>query len=59
MNDKDIYCRKEARQRLKDKGLSIDDAFIVSEYVNSVIKQGLTEEIKEEECDICGTKLKR
>ena len=50
MNPTDIYCRKEARQRLKSKGLSSTDAFLISEEVNSLIQEEL-----HKRCDKCAT----
>lgn len=49
MNSTDIYCRKEARDRLKGKGLSSTDAFLISEEVNSLIE----EELHKQRCDKC------
>lgn len=41
MKETDIYCRKEARKRIRDSGLSPEKAHIISEYVNDVVKEGL------------------
>jgi hypothetical protein len=55
MNPTDIYCRKKARDRLINKGISQSEAFVISEYVNGIVQKGLNN--KKKKCDKCAAQL--